>query len=89
MEAHRDVDEEAASTRGEHRYPTHSVIVYLDVEKDVPGPTCVWVPLDGDIKERRQSSALLCCASCSRAIARVFWRATACRSLSATTMVRP
>lgn len=63
MEAHRDVDEEAASTRGEHRYPTHSVIVYLDVEEHVPGPTCIWVPLtlDGNDNEneRRQSSALL------------------------------
>ena len=63
VEAHRDVDEEAASTRGEHRYPTHSVIVYLDVEEHVPGPTCIWVPLtlDGNDNEneRRQSSALL------------------------------
>ena len=46
VEAHRDVDEEAASVRGEHRYPTHSLIVYLDVEEGLCAPTCLWVPTD-------------------------------------------
>ena len=46
VEAHRDVDEEAASTRGVRRYPTHSLIVYLDVEDGKRGPTCLWVPTD-------------------------------------------
>lgn len=48
VEAHRDVDEEAASARGERRYPTHSLIVYLDIEGGVRAPTCVWVPTGED-----------------------------------------
>lgn len=44
VEAHRDVDEEAATARGERRYPTHSLIVYLDIEEEMRAPTCVWVP---------------------------------------------
>mmetsp|Transcript_9636 Transcript_9636/g.14113 ORF Transcript_9636/g.14113 Transcript_9636/m.14113 type:complete len:351 (+) Transcript_9636:68-1120(+) len=51
VEAHRDADEEAASVRGERRYPTHSVIVYLDVEdEEVRAPTCIWVPDEDRIK---------------------------------------
>lgn len=46
VEAHRDVDEEAAVARGERRYPTHSLIVYLDVEPGMRAPTCLWVPDD-------------------------------------------
>ena len=57
VEAHRDVDEEAASTRGVRRYPTHSLIVYLDVEEGIRGPTCLWIPYTDDKKSA--SSALL------------------------------
>lgn len=57
VEAHRDVDEEAASTRGVRRYPTHSLIVYLDVEEGMRGPTCLWIPYTDDKKSA--SSALL------------------------------
>lgn len=58
VEAHRDVDEEAASARGERRYPTHSLIVYLDVEGGVRGPTCVWVPTGDDDDDDHGRSAL-------------------------------
>ena len=57
VEAHRDVDEEAASTRGVRRYPTHSLIVYLDVEEGVRGPTCLWIPIDHE--RSKQKSALV------------------------------
>ena len=42
VEAHRDVDEEAAAARGELRFPTHSAVLYLDVEPGLCAPTCVW-----------------------------------------------
>ena len=55
VEAHRDVDEEAAAARGETRCPTHSLVVYLDKEPGLRAPTCVWVPDD----EAGRTSALL------------------------------
>lgn len=57
VEAHRDVDEEAASARGGRRFPTHSVIVYLDAEEGVRAPTCLWIPGDGE--DDNDGSALL------------------------------
>lgn len=59
VEAHRDVDEEAASARGERRYPTHSLIVYLDVEAGVRGPTCVWVPTGDDDDDNGRSALMV------------------------------
>ena len=44
IEAHRDVDEEGAVVRGERRYPTYSLVVYLDVEPGMRAPTCLWLP---------------------------------------------
>ena len=58
VEAHRDVDEEAASTRGERRYPTHSLLVYLDIDEGIRAPTCLWVPTtdpDGDDNEKKSA----------------------------------
>ena len=46
VEAHRDVDEEAATARSERRYPTHSIVVYLSIEPGLRAPTCLWVPGD-------------------------------------------
>jgi hypothetical protein len=46
VEAHRDVDEEAAVARGERRCPTSSLVVYLEVEPGMHAPTCLWVPDD-------------------------------------------
>mmetsp|Transcript_28090 Transcript_28090/g.51837 ORF Transcript_28090/g.51837 Transcript_28090/m.51837 type:complete len:263 (+) Transcript_28090:429-1217(+) len=58
VEAHRDVDEEAASVRGERRYPTHSIIVYLDMEEKMRGtPTCLWVPAEKMEEETSTSTA--------------------------------
>lgn len=50
VEAHRDVDEESAVVRGDRRYPTHSLVVYLDVDPEMHAPTCLWVP-DNDTGE--------------------------------------
>jgi hypothetical protein len=55
IEAHRDVDEEAAVARGERRCPTKSLVVYLDVDPEMRAPTCLWVPGD----DTGHTSALL------------------------------
>jgi hypothetical protein len=55
VEAHRDVDEEAAVARGDRRCPTNSLIVYLDVVPGMRAPTCLWVPDD----DTGHTSALL------------------------------
>lgn len=44
VDAHRDVDEEAAALRAERRYPTHTAVLYLNVEPELRAPTCIWVP---------------------------------------------
>ena len=50
IEAHRDVDEtlclsrkHAGSPLGVQRCPNNGHVLYVDVEDDVRGPTCVWV----------------------------------------------
>lgn len=44
VEAHRDADEEAAASRGERRFPTHSCLLYLSVEPGMFAPTVFWLP---------------------------------------------
>jgi hypothetical protein len=45
VEAHRDCDEEAAAMRGEKRFPSHTLLLYVDVEPALRAPTCLWIPL--------------------------------------------
>merc|ERR1712232_1392637 len=42
IEAHQDLDEELYEQEGQRRYPRNSHVLYLKVDHDVRGPTCVW-----------------------------------------------
>ena len=42
IECHADVDEKLAADGGAFRWPDHGHVLYLDVGKQVAGPTCLW-----------------------------------------------
>eukprot|EP00854_Cymbomonas_tetramitiformis_P009296 gene9296-11012_t len=44
LDAHRDVDEEAAVSTGEQRFPRRVWILYLEVEEGMRAPTLIWIP---------------------------------------------